>query len=532
MHILSLLITYTAALILNDNGLLLEPAGTMYIFGQFATFNIHIERDLPLEQLLKMDFENCPCYDIPQNSEQSCATRTKYRFRKTVYEKLNSTLNELIRESEELGYTQKRSVSSMLLGFINVGWNSYQEIEITNLRKIALKSSSSIKKIAESIRDLDQQVHVINENVYEDITRLDQKICRESRANLLNSMNFHASEIISSFLQQVDNEIACFIEKTVPKRLEYIHLFKGICLKTCKDLSESICVKFCQELFSNLPTDFTPNLKSITTEATGLVYQIDITIPVLTNVIKELHRVKAFGIIQTINNISYRKIPDVQQFAISSDNTTLSEIDTRSCYKVRKNMLCTADAFIEESCLSDESYCKYNWQKTRKTCTWRYTQAGVALFTKTSALVKEPAAISINKPETLSPGIHFVKSKNSNLEIHCTKTENIMVPAMKEIQNISVTILQKIPDLIQPKWEHKPIPLHLVNLNYTIQKRMDEILEEHNTLSDTSMKHRILSFSIAICSIISISILIYSCITSYKKITLLKSEINRLRPML
>ena len=528
------LLSCTSAIILHNNDLLLEPEGAMYIFGKFAKFNVHVRRDLPMIQMLKLDFDDCPCYDNPfSKNSTKCSTYTDDKFRDTVIAKLNTTLEDLLNESAELGYQRKRSASSMLLRFLNIGWNTFQEKEITDLRTVALKSASSIKKIAGAINNLNQEIHVVNRNIYKDLQTLDNKICQESKSNWINIMELHATEITNTYLQQIENEIISFMERSIPKRLEYIHLFKGICFSTCKDLQESQCVRFCKHLLMNLPSEFAPVLKHITTEYAGLILKLEIKIPVITNIIEGLYKIKPFGTIVKIAGISYRKTPNVEKYAIATTNTTLAEISGNLCHHLRQDLLCSVNAIQDETCLSNEINCNYDWKRTNKTCTYRYTEDGVALFTKSQALLKSSTIISITKKENiLAEGVHFVKSDKFVQEIHCSKKENIVVRALTNPRYINVTILQKELDIFTPKWSRQPTQFHILNLNSTIKQQMDLIIKETEEMSTTSLIHKVATFILAVFATIGILASFVMAFKLYKRITHMKSEINQLRPIL
>ena len=532
MWLICIIFNMTCALQLYDNGILLEETGKLYLSHGKVTFDVFVERPIPIEAFSNLEYKDCLCYFTEKFNKTSCKTTARNLFVNHIRKAYNKTILNLHEETERLGYRSRRAPSpSILMGLLNFGWNAYQEREIYNLRHIALDNSYSIIKLATEMKNFNNALIVQNKKMYENFHKLDIEICERSMSSWEDLMMTKAELTIQNYLVEVEHEVISFMEGSIPKRLEYIHLYTGLCIKSCHQINMFQCQTYCKRMMQRLPVDMAPILRRVEVHESGLVIVFSITLPSLTLEPKTLYRTKPFGIILTMNDTTVKRTPVVTKYAAQITNNTTLEIDESNCQMGRRDLVCDQNAMRINSCLRKPEHCQYNWEVSDQHCTVAYATAGVAIYSLNTVAVHNPVTLKeVGNERNKWQGMMFIPCEEDELKVNCNLHEVITIPAVIKPINISVTITSY--EYAPITFNHSQANIQLATFKLDINKNLDSIIQIQKESHKASHLN---DWLIIVALVTAIGFGAIVTIVIYRKFNSrnfgFQQELNRLRPV-
>ena len=450
MFLMEISINLASGNVLLSNGIALQNHGQMYIYRSDFEYTVVVKRPTPSQKLKEIEFTGCHCYkEIGDqrwtNNSTECNGKAQNTFLKIFEERYNKTMSEIEESANLMGYRKKRGGDpfSMILGAVNFGWNGYQEIEITNLKKVSLRNANSIKTIATALLDTNKRIQVTNSAIYADLNRLGKELCKAEERDWREEMTTRAEMVAIHYLSEVEDEALSFIEGRFPARTEYVNLFRGICEDSCADIDSQNCTKYCKMLLQDLPTQLKPILKGINRDEDGVKIVFQITLPRLVMEPMVAFKTTRFGIIEQIQSTLFKKIPIVRRYAADVGRNVSMELSDSECYKGRDLLVCPSNAVMTESCLCRAELCNYDLIPTLDKCTYAYVAGGLAIYSLETAYIQQLKPIKEMRKRTEWTGMKFVPAMREEHVVDCSKLQHIIVP-VKTVQKTIAMVIRPV----------------------------------------------------------------------------------------
>ena len=477
-------IRLVSSLHLFDSGVLLERKGNLYLSHDHVKYNVHVNRPLPLEQIEKLTFADCSNCSEDTPHPVVCQQYAQIKFHALVRKYYQNKITELERDANNLGYRTRRSLFGLLGGLANFGWNTFQEKEIKDLKHITLQNADSSSQLADGITENQQAISVLNKSLYKNLQNLDQQICQNSIHQWERIMNNQAENIITHFLTEIEEEVISIIEGSLPHKMEYMNLYRGLCLKSCSEIEAIQCAEYCSRMISHLPIEMTPQFSLLTIHEGGVIITFEAKLPRLTLPPEQLFTSRVFGIpVQTEQGL-VKRMPSISKYVASFSNETFLEIEDRHCKIGRNDIVCEYAAVKVDSCLEDIQNCAFTWRPTHSSCTHMYTNNGVAVYALEKASVKNALSFrEVGNVRTEWSGLRFIPSEDDDLEIHCGNKRVIDLPSQAIPVNINVTIISYVPVMENVTFAHANIHPVQLEFNQNFENIKHNQKQAHETIS-------------------------------------------------
>lgn len=519
-----------------SNGIFLEPAGSLYIYDGTDKMQIHVERPFPINEFTnRTQFARCYCFSQtkPYNTTK-CQNKASTMFTQHYRNALNNQLRIMTNSINTNSTRTKRGIIDylpLLISGGNLVWNIEQETEITDIRHIAINNADNLSKITEALQDTNSKLMVAHTQYEENFKTLAEDICRNSERSWNDSMKTKAELAVKSYFQEVETEALELMEGEIPRTIEYLNLFNGICRKSCKHINIDKCHEYCEDILRKLPADMEPVFQGISISEHASYVKFEIIFPRLVSAPKPQFKTMTFGTLIKNNMKTTKIVPRLERFAAEL-NQSMVEIETSSCMQSRKIQLCPPNSINQYTCLEDSKFCQYTTIPSEAACTYTHTITGVAIYTMGNASLHNPITFKDIEHESVRwDGIRFVYSDVEKMIIQCPDGKEIIVPARQTTQIINVTIQSQIYDIPDPQDIMTPMQLMALNLEHKA------LINQVQT--DQRSAHEIETRNISIIVCLMICMFAAGCITmmwknkrdNYKRKEL-AHHVNLLKPQI
>ena len=443
-----------------DIGVVTEERGRIFVYEEWETYQIIIDRPRPANQFASLKFQNCLCLRGKDIDDNNCASKTKTKFMDQLENEFRKNMEQMVKSIELANGKRKRKSTnpfSMLMGVINFGWNLINQNDVNHLKKVALKNSDSITDIAKGIVDTRKMIKVQNEEIYKNINNLDDQICHQNEKIWFAIAENKVEEILQHYWETIEKETVDFMQGNIPQRLEYFNLVHGICRKSCLQLEEETCSQYCKEILHDLPEEMAPMLLGVQPHNNGIHIIIQISMPTLSDQAKTLFKIHNFGIIETNNDMKWRKKCILPEYAIEMSNDTALELDENDCLKYKNNFICPEESLYFDSCLSNRQFCRYRRNPTTKNCVYSRLAHGVAIYADKNVSIINPIKMhEIGHERPKWNGLRFVQSEEEELTINCG-LQQILIPSIESVKNLTIKMVETEHELKKDEETHETI---------------------------------------------------------------------------
>ena len=426
-----------------NNGILLNARGNFFTSSSDLSLQVNVERPLPSNILADMDFESCACVERVGDSAYSldkteCKNKIVVMFDSQLQTVFENRIEILQNETYAFKNRRKRSAFTILGNILNFGWNAAEQLQIHNLKHIALGNADSAAKLATALDETQQQIRVIANNSLTTLHHFQHNLCTTNEYFWETIARNHAHEVIEAYFEQIESETLSLLDNTVPQSFEYASLVKGICLKSCSTLSDDVCNAYCSRL--DRPEYTQPEFVNVTSHGNATTITFNIRFPKLSSSPRPLFEAVPFGTSLEIRGALSKRTPVISRYAAEFNRKHI-ELDTTQCQIIAADFVCKQPALIFDSCLYDVKFCVYSWRTTRSPCTYIYNSFGVAVSSSTIPIhVSNTDRLKEVGVESESwIGTRFIPFNEVARHIQCGNT-TIIIPIKPIEQTMNVTI--------------------------------------------------------------------------------------------